>query len=86
VGKFKQETPSGDLVLAKWQPTSDAAQKISVKFPRAFEEPVTIQKLTLPAMYELGDETGNLRGLFNLRHLELHVKDGDCKNIIDLFD
>jgi hypothetical protein len=30
--KLKQESPSGDLVLAKWQPTSGAAQKISVKF------------------------------------------------------
>jgi hypothetical protein len=63
-----------DSVLVRCQPTSNAAQGITGKFQRPFEGPFTIQKVIPPAMYELYDADGKLRGLFNLKHLKPYLK------------
>jgi hypothetical protein len=71
----KWDPEEGDLVLVKSQPTSDAAQGITGKFQRPYEGPFIIQKFIPPAMYELCDEVGKLRGLFHLRHMKPYLKE-----------
>jgi hypothetical protein len=63
-----------DLVLVKSQPISDATQGIIGKFQRPFEGPFIVQKVVNPALFELQDEEGKCRGLFNLRHLKPYLK------------
>jgi hypothetical protein len=69
-GTLKWQPYLRDAVLVRCQPTSDAAQGITGKFQRPFEGPFVIQKFIPPAMYELHDEKGKSRGLFNLKTIE----------------
>jgi hypothetical protein len=64
----------GDDVLVKCQPVSDAAQGITAKFQPTYEGPYYIKKFIPPAMYEVHDTTGKLRGLFNLKHLKPYLQ------------
>jgi hypothetical protein len=73
-GRTRWRPKLDDLVLVKSQPASDAAQGIIGKFQRPFEGPFTIQKVVNPALFELRDETGKFRGLFNLRQLKPYWK------------
>jgi hypothetical protein len=73
-GTTKWKPQVNDLVLVKGQPTSDASRGITGKFQRPFEGPFTIRKTIPPAMYELCDRKGKLRGLFNLRDLKPYLQ------------
>jgi hypothetical protein len=77
-GRTKWRPKVNDLVLVRSQPTADAAQGVSSKFQRPFEGPYTILKIINPGMYELCNEEGKLRGLFNIKHLKpyLQITDG----------
>jgi hypothetical protein len=66
-----------DAVLIRCQPISDAVQGIIGKFQRPFEGPFVIQKFMPPAMYELHDEKGKSRGLFNLKQLKPYLRSND---------
>jgi hypothetical protein len=64
-------------VLVKRQPASDALQGITGKFQRPFKGPFTIGKIINLATFELCDEDGNLRGLYNLQHLKPYLRASD---------
>jgi hypothetical protein len=62
-------------VLVKSQLISDAVQCVTEKFQRPYEGPYIIQKIINSSLFQLKDEKGNLRGLFNLRHLNPYLKE-----------
>ena len=66
--KWKPEI--GDEVLVKCQPTSDALQGVIGKFRRPFDGPYVIRNFVPPAMYEICDGAGKMRGLFHLTHMK----------------
>jgi hypothetical protein len=51
-------------------PISDADKGITGKFMRPFEGPYFISKELSPAMFELEDNQGKPRGMFNKRDLK----------------
>jgi hypothetical protein len=55
------------------QPASDAALGITGKFQRPYQGPYLISKLISPAIFELCDAGGKLRGTFNLNHLKPYL-------------
>jgi hypothetical protein len=73
-GKSRWRPKLYDLVLVKRQPVSEAPQGIIGKFQRPFEGPFTIRKIINPALFEPCDEGGNVRGLYNLRHLKPYLR------------
>jgi hypothetical protein len=57
-GRTLWDPQIGDLVLAKCQPTSNAATGITSKFVRPYDGPWRIYKLIPPATYEISDLNG----------------------------
>jgi hypothetical protein len=68
-GKIKWHPKVNGLVLVKSQLIPDGVQGATVKFQRPCEGPYSIQKIVNSALFQLKDEKGKCRGLFNLRHL-----------------
>jgi hypothetical protein len=61
----------------KCQHASDAVQGITSKFLRPYEGPFQIQRKINPAIYELFDMEGKLRGFFNIKHLKPYRTERD---------
>jgi hypothetical protein len=61
----------------KCQPASDAVQGITSKFQRPYEGPYLFQRSINPAIYELCDTEGKIRGIFNIKHLKPYLSGRD---------
>lgn len=60
----------GDKVLVHAYNTSDATQNIIAKFCALYEGPYVINKKIGKATYELTNNNGHIRGIFNIRQLK----------------
>jgi hypothetical protein len=74
-GKSQWLPKINDLVLVKSQLISDVVQGVTVKFQRPYEGPYTIQKIVNSSSFEVKDEKGKCRGLFNLRYLKPYLEE-----------
>ena len=74
-GRTQWNPNLNDQVLVKCQPASDAVQGITSKFQRPYEGPYLIQRKINPAIFELADEEGRIRGIFNLKHLKPYLSE-----------
>jgi hypothetical protein len=72
-GRTKWNPKLGELVLVKCQATSDAMQGITGKFLRPYEGPYLISRMINPAIFELTDKEGKIRGIFNKTHLKPYL-------------
>lgn len=70
VGKTQWNPQVGDLVLVKRQTVSDTVAGITGKFMRPYQGPVKISKVIPPAMYEISEMNGKVRGVFNKNALK----------------
>jgi hypothetical protein len=59
-----------DPVLVRIMPFSEANQGVSAKLMRPFEGPYFISKAISPAIFEIEDDKGKPRGMFNKRDLK----------------
>lgn len=59
-----------DKVLVRKQPISEAIKGVTAKFSYVYEGPYTIGKVLGHSAYEIRDETGKVRGEFNLEQLK----------------
>jgi hypothetical protein len=64
----------GDQVLVKGQPISDACQGVTAKLQRPYIGPFNIKQIVNPYLYEVQDERGVIKGLYNLRHLKPYIQ------------
>jgi hypothetical protein len=71
--KARWDPRLNELVLVKCQTTSDAVQGITAKFQMPFEGPYLISKVINSAIFEVSDETGRVRGVFNKAHLRPYL-------------
>jgi hypothetical protein len=78
-GTFKWQPQLEERVLVKCQPVSDASQGSTSKFIRVYEGPFCISKVINPNIYEVSDEKGKLRGMFNLRHMKPYLDSANVK-------
>ena len=58
-----------EKVLVRTQPMSDAIKGMTAKFMHVFQGPYIITQLLDHSAYELRDERGKLRGVFNKKQL-----------------
>jgi hypothetical protein len=75
VRKHRWEPRVDDLVLAKRQATADAFSGISSKFIHPYAGPFRISKIIPPAMYELVELNGKMRGVFQKDALKAYQQD-----------
>jgi hypothetical protein len=61
-------------VLVKSQLISDAVQGVTVKFRSPNEGPYIIQKIVNSLLFEVKDEKGKCRDLFNLKHIKPYLE------------
>jgi hypothetical protein len=76
-GTVKWEPQLKAKVLVRGQPVSDAAQGLAAKFQRPYEGVFVITKIVSKGMYEISDERGRLRGLFNICHLKPYLSNAE---------
>jgi hypothetical protein len=62
-----------DLVLVKSQAASDATQGITAKLKMPYEGPYERSKMISSAIFEVSDQTGKIRGIFNKAHLKPYL-------------
>jgi hypothetical protein len=62
-----------ELVLVRSQAASDATQGITAKFQMPYEGPYEISKIINSAIFEVSDQTGKIRGIFNKTHLKPYL-------------
>jgi hypothetical protein len=62
---LKWKLQVGDLVLAKCQAVSDAADGITKKFARPYDGPWNATRVINPTTYEVADEQGKITKVFN---------------------
>jgi hypothetical protein len=72
-GRTRWQPQLGESVLVKCQPSSDAVHGITSKFQRPYEGPYLINKIINPAIVEIADHEGKVRGIFNLKHLKPYL-------------
>jgi hypothetical protein len=75
VGKHKWEPQVGDLVLAKRQAVANAIAGISSKFIHNYAGPFRINKVMPPAMFELCEMNGKIRGVYHKDALKAYQQD-----------
>jgi hypothetical protein len=63
----------GDLVLAKYQTVSDAADAITKKFARPYDGPLKVTRVITPTTYEVVDEQGKLTKVFNQKAMKPYL-------------
>jgi hypothetical protein len=68
--KFNWEPQISDVVLIRNQPHSDAARGVAGKFQHSFIGPYVITNIILPSIYEVLEERGKVREVFNKRVLK----------------
>jgi hypothetical protein len=73
VGRHLWDTQLGDMALAKHQTSSDAIAGVISKFGHVFQGPFKITTFTPPAMFELTDLNGKIRGVFNKKALKPYI-------------
>jgi hypothetical protein len=78
-GTFKWQPQLEEQVLVKCQPVSDASQGCTAKFMRVYEGPFCISKVIYPNIYEVSDEKGKLRCMFNLSHMKPYLDSANVK-------
>jgi hypothetical protein len=69
-GKYKWFLKLNDLVLVKQQLVSDFKQGVTTKFQRPYEGPYIIKRSLNQYSFEVTDEKGKLKSLFNIKHLK----------------
>jgi hypothetical protein len=74
-GKSQWHPKLNDLVLVKSQLILSAVLGVTEKFQRPYKGPYIIQKIINSSLFELKDEKGKGRGLFNLRHLKPYLEE-----------
>jgi hypothetical protein len=74
-GKTVWEPQVGDLVLAKCQPTSNAAISVTSEFVRPYDGPWKISRRIPPSTFELTTLEGAIRGVFNKQALKPYLRD-----------
>jgi hypothetical protein len=79
LGGTKWEPKLNEKVLLKCQPTSDAALGITAKFLRPFNGPWLIMKFIPPSCYEISDQRGKIRGVFNKTALKRYRRESEGK-------
>jgi transposase InsO family protein len=79
VGRHLWDPQLGDMVLAKHQTTSDAIAGVTSKFGHVFQGPFKITTFTPPAMFELTDLNGKIRGVFNKKALKPYINDVEAR-------
>jgi hypothetical protein len=89
-GRTQWKPKIGDLVIVKCQPASDAVQGVTSKFQRPYEGPYSISREVNPAIFQLSDPEGRIRGIFKITHLKPYLSEGnqqmnaseDCISIV----
>jgi hypothetical protein len=64
-----------ELVLVKSQTVSDATQGMTAKFQMPYEGPYEISRIITSAIFEVSDQTGKIRGIFNKAHLKPYLSE-----------
>jgi hypothetical protein len=63
----------GDLVLAKYQPVSDAAVGVTRKFSRSYDGPWEVVRIVAPSTYEVTDVREKILKVLNKTALKPYV-------------
>ena len=63
----------GDLVLAKCQAVSDAADGITKKFVRPYDGPSKVTRVKNPTTFEIADEQGKVTKVFNQKAMKPYL-------------
>jgi hypothetical protein len=72
-GKFEWKPQTGDLVLVKSQPISDATKGMIGKFQQTYEGPFLIREMINTGLFRLESELGVSKGLFHISHLKPYI-------------
>jgi len=74
----------GDLVLAKCQAVSDAVDGITKKFVRPYNGPWKITQVINPTTYEVANEQGKIKTVFNQKAIKPYLTSMELKKYISV--
>jgi hypothetical protein len=77
LGKHRWDPQVGNMVLVKREAVSDAIAGITKKCIHPYQGPYKITKVTAPAMYEIAEVNGKLRGVFKKSALKPYLKESE---------